>query len=94
MADALAEAKAERERRRDSGFNQAGLDLAARVGFANGAFEELDEDGRFCAEEFFTEEQDNESSVEQENVAAIPQQHLEDRLGTRLKQSRSMTTTR
>lgn len=33
LAEALAEARAERQRRRDAGFGQAALDLAARVGF-------------------------------------------------------------
>lgn len=34
LAEALGEAKAERERRRAAGFDQEALDLAARVGFA------------------------------------------------------------
>lgn len=89
LADALAEAKAERERRREAGFDQAGLDLAASVGFANGAFEELDEDGSFCAEEFFPKEQADENQHNRKSTSAPPQQGLEDRLGTRLTQSKS-----
>ncbi|MBS0352714.1 MAG: hypothetical protein JSR83_02275 [Proteobacteria bacterium] len=55
LAEALAEGKAERARRREAGFDQAALDLAARVGFANGAFEELDEDGTAVVEAFYPE---------------------------------------
>lgn len=55
LAEALAEGKAERARRREAGFDQAALDLAARVGLANGAFEELDEDGTTVVEEFYPE---------------------------------------
>ena len=42
---------------KDAGFDQTALDEAARQGFANGAFEELDEDGPAVVEEFFPDEQ-------------------------------------
>lgn len=93
MADALAEAKAERERRREAGFDQAGLDLAARVGFANGAFEELDEDGNVFIEEFFPEVLNNGSHLE--NVkAARSRKRLEDRLSAQLEKPGSVIRTR
>lgn len=41
------------ERRRVAGFDQAALDQAAHRGFANGAFEELEEEGSAVVEEFF-----------------------------------------
>ncbi|MGH8074902.1 MAG: hydrolase or metal-binding protein [Lysobacter sp.] len=47
--------------RQDSGFDQAALDEAARQGFANGAFEELEEDVPAVVEEFYPEEQADDS---------------------------------
>ena len=44
------------QHRQASGFDQVALDEAARKGFANGAFEELEEDVPAMVEEFFTEE--------------------------------------
>lgn len=41
------------ERQRASGFDQATLNEAARRGFANGAFEELDDDVPAVVEEFY-----------------------------------------
>lgn len=53
MADAIASAKAENDVRKASGFDQAALDEAAKQGFADGAFEESEEDGASVVEEFF-----------------------------------------
>jgi hypothetical protein len=55
LEQAIAEAKAKDAQRKDSGFDQDALDEAARRGFANGAFEELDEDVPAVAEEFYPE---------------------------------------
>lgn len=60
MTDAIASAKAESEARKASGFNQAALDEAARLGFAAGAFEESEEDGAAVVEEFYPVEFDCE----------------------------------
>lgn len=57
LEQAIGEARELDQRRRDSGFDQGALDEAARQGFANGAFEELDEDVAAVAEEFFPEAQ-------------------------------------
>lgn len=56
MEQAIEEARELDQRRQASGFDQAALDAAARQGFANGAFEELEEDVPAMVEEFFTEE--------------------------------------
>jgi hypothetical protein len=40
-------------RRRASGYDQAALDTAARIGFANGAFEDSIEDGSAVVDEFY-----------------------------------------
>lgn len=55
LEQAIAEAHAKNAQRKDSGFDQEALDEAARRGFANGAFEELDEDVPAVAEEFYPE---------------------------------------
>jgi hypothetical protein len=61
MAEAISSAKAERENRKDTGFDQAALDEAARQGFAAGAFEESEEDGAAVVEEFYPDEFDSGS---------------------------------
>ena len=55
LEDAIAEARTKDAQRKNSGFDQHALDEAARLGFANGAFEELDEDVPAVAEEFYPE---------------------------------------
>ncbi|MEL6046729.1 hydrolase or metal-binding protein [Stenotrophomonas maltophilia] len=55
LEQAIEEARELDERRRASGFDQAALDEAARQGFANGAFEEMDEDVPAVVEEFYPE---------------------------------------
>lgn len=54
LEQAVADAQMLAERRREAGFDQAALDQAAHRGFANGAFEELEEDGSAVVEEFFS----------------------------------------
>lgn len=56
IEEALAEAKRIDDERQTSGFDQAALDQAARLGFANGAFEDNEEDGACVVEEFFSNE--------------------------------------
>jgi hypothetical protein len=52
---AIAEARANDERRKACGFSQAGLDESAKAGFGNGAFEETEEEMEVVVEEFFPE---------------------------------------
>ena len=56
MAEALQAANNLDEQRLSTGFDQNALDEAARRGFANGAFEDSEEDGGALIEEFFTAE--------------------------------------
>jgi hypothetical protein len=56
MTEAIANARSEAENRKDAGFDQVALDQAARLGFAEGAFEESEEDGTAVVEEFFPDE--------------------------------------
>lgn len=67
LEEAITEARRLDAVRKEAGFDQAALDEAARQGFANGAFEELDEDGPAVVEEFFPDEQ---STPARPNVAA------------------------
>ena len=85
LAEALVEARAERQRRRDAGFDQAALDLAARVGFANGAFEELDEDGTSVVEEFYPEVGVDEDTGAMGAIKDLQQNPLHGRLDSRIK---------
>lgn len=55
LEEALAEARGLEQQRTAAGFNQAALDAVARQGFANGAFEESEEEGAEIVEEFFPE---------------------------------------
>ena len=55
LEQAIAEAHAKDAQRKETGFDQEALDEAARCGFANGAFEELDEDVPAVTEEFYRE---------------------------------------
>lgn len=57
LEQAIEEARELDQRRQASGFDQAALDEAARQGFANGAFEELEEDVPAVVEEFYPEDQ-------------------------------------
>lgn len=85
LAEALGEAKAEQQRRREAGFDQEALDLAARVGFANGAFEELEEDGTSVVEEFYPEVGADEDTAAMGSIKDLQQNPLHDRLNSRLK---------
>lgn len=53
LEDALVQAKELDTRRRTAGYDQAALDAAAKLGFANGAFEESPDEGVAVVEEFY-----------------------------------------
>ncbi|WP_158898888.1 phage capsid protein [Burkholderia sp. L27(2015)] len=56
LEEAIGQARELDARRRAAGFDQAALDIAARTGFANGAFEDSVEEGAAVAEEFYPED--------------------------------------
>ena len=58
LEQAITEARRLDGERKQSGFDQAALDEAARQGFANGAFEDLGEDVPAVVEEFFPQSAD------------------------------------
>lgn len=53
LEEALTQAREHDARRKLAGFDQAALDAAARLGFANGAFEDSSEERVAVAEEFY-----------------------------------------
>jgi len=55
LEEALADARNLEAQRQVAGFDQAALDAAARTGFANGAFEDAEDEGEALVEEFFPE---------------------------------------
>ncbi|MCW3481628.1 hypothetical protein OL229_18990 [Neisseriaceae bacterium JH1-16] len=57
----LTEARELDARRKTAGFNQVGLDAAAKLGFSNGAFEDSPEEAAAVVEEFFPEGTDDRS---------------------------------
>ena len=55
MEATITEARELNARRKASGFDQTALDVAAKIGFANGAFEDSPEEVTAVAEEFYPE---------------------------------------
>jgi hypothetical protein len=53
LEEAIVQARELDARRRTTGFDQAALDAAARLGFANGAFEDSPDERAAVAEEFY-----------------------------------------
>lgn len=71
LEQAIAQAKELDACRRANGFDQAALEDAARRGFANGEFEELDEDVPAVVEEFFPEVVTDTETPEQTPPASL-----------------------
>lgn len=55
LKEAIAQAQELATRRQAAGFDQQALDEAARLGYANGSFEDSPEEAKVIAEEFFPE---------------------------------------
>lgn len=70
---ALQQARELDELRQASGFDQTALDATARLGFANGAFEDSEDEGSAIVDEFFPESAtDTPASPESQPVEAQP----------------------
>lgn len=83
LEDALVQAKELDARRRAAGFDQAALDSAARLGFANGAFEDSPEERAAVAEEFYPESAPNRDDLANRSpvdASAPPLTALRDKL--------------
>jgi hypothetical protein len=84
LEDAITQAREIDARRKAAGFDQAALDVAARAGFGNGAFEESAEDRAAVVDEFYPAETgsgDDSSNVE---TSAPPASGLKARLDQRV----------
>ncbi|TBW10019.1 hydrolase or metal-binding protein [Azotobacter chroococcum subsp. isscasi] len=88
LEEALIQAQQTDEARWAAGFDQIALDKAARQGFANGAFEDSEEDGGALVEEFFPA-QDEEGPVAEPlpTRPAPTRPSLADRLEARERQA-------
>ncbi len=67
MTESLATAKTLSDERKSSGFDQAALDEAAKQGFADGAFEESEEECIAVVEEFYPDEMPINNPVNLDN---------------------------
>lgn len=81
LEQAIRQAHELEEQRRSNGFDQAALDDAARKGFANGAFEEADEDVSAVVDEFYPAAQ---QSSDRECAARDPDASLRGRLADKV----------
>lgn len=72
MKEAIASAQWETDERKATGFDQVALDEAARQGFADGAFEESEEEGAAVVEEFYPDEIDGEPPASHKSSGIKP----------------------
>lgn len=72
LAEAIAGARAEDGHRKGAGFNQAALEDAARQGFANGAFEESEEEGVDLVEEFYPADEEGQAALNRTEIDRKP----------------------
>lgn len=87
IEEAVKTARALHAQREASGFDQAALDVAAKLGFANGEFEDTEEEGVSVVEEFYPEEPStatehgrntrDESSVQHDSGNLPPQSEIQ-----------------
>jgi len=94
LAEALAEARQTDAERQAAGFDQVALDLAARQGLGNGAFEDSDEEAESVVEEFFPEGETSPESGKPPPTVKVPESmsksSLRDKLDQRALQSASV----
>jgi hypothetical protein len=83
LEQAIVEARQLDQQRKGSGFDQEALDEAARMGFANGAFEDLAEDVPAVVEEFYPANSNGQSV----DVGETARSDLKDRLEARVAAS-------
>lgn len=81
LEDAIVEARELDARRKAAGFDQAALDVAAKLGFGNGAFEDSPEEASAVVEEFYPEAStDDSDSGSVGTIAPAPPSTLRDKL--------------
>ncbi|MPV71438.1 phage capsid protein [Burkholderia sp. BE17] len=72
LEQALIEAKELDTRRRSAGFDQVALDAAAKLGFANGAFEDSPDERAAVAEEFYPDATTHHSDADGGSATDTP----------------------
>jgi hypothetical protein len=72
LEEALAKTQQMALDRHEVGFNQQALDQAARLGFANGDFEEQEEDAAAIVEEFYPHENETSTSTRPHTEIGLP----------------------
>jgi len=87
LAEALAEARQTDGERQAAGFDQMALDLAARLGLGNGAFEESEDEGSAVVDEFFPVEEGAGAGNEVTMPVATPANSLADKLEERVRRT-------
>ncbi len=87
LEEALADARNLDAQRQAAGFDQAALDAAARVGLANGAFEENEEEGSAVVDEFFPVEEVADAGGKVATPGATPANTLADKLEERVRRT-------
>ena len=80
LEQAIVQARELDEQRRACGFDQGALDESARRGFANGAFEELEEDVPAVVEEFYPERGGEQGAEGRESAGSGLKNRLEERV--------------
>lgn len=87
LAEALAEARETDAERQAAGFDQMALDLAARDGLGNGAFEESEDEGSTVVDEFFPLAKVPDAGGEVTIPEATPVNSLAEKLEERVRRS-------
>lgn len=87
LAEALAEARQTDGERQAAGFDQMALDLAARQGLGNGAFEESEDEGSAVVDEFFQVEEGAGAGNEVPIPVVTPVNSLADKLEQRVRRT-------
>ena len=87
LAEALAEARQTDGERQAAGFDQVALDLAARQGLGNGAFEESEDEGSAVVDEFFPGEEGAGAGSEVPTPVVTPANSLADKLEERVRRT-------
>ncbi|WP_299196113.1 hydrolase or metal-binding protein [uncultured Amphritea sp.] len=77
LEEALANAQQMALDRHEVGFNQQALDQAARLGFANGDFEEQEEDAAAIVEEFYPHESEIPANGKMHADTGLPRNGLD-----------------
>jgi len=88
LEETLTQARELDGRRKASGFDQTALDAAARLGFANGAFEDSPEETTAIADEFYPEGPDRAIEPEEPEQADAGLPTLRDKLDRKATQLR------